>query len=1164
MPAKPEAVSKKTSTPGKPATEAKTSKPKESKPTPSKETNAALKTSSAKTSTAKTTSPKKVVGSSTPIPVKRGPKAVQKEKEVVAPAVETAAAVEVVAVAAAATAAGAFIAVTKNESEVQTELLPESKPEVAPEIKFEVSPETKLEHAPEPKLEHVPETKIEEAPEPKPEDAPKPTLEDAFEPTSPSPLVTEFQLASETKPEHLPETISELLPETMTELEPEPTSDHLLETESKFTPETMSELLLETRPEIASEPRSDNLLESEYEFIPETMSELLLETKPAVVPEPEFELPLEKEPEYTSKHLLETNNGFAPEPQSELPLKTESQFTSEIKSEFPSVPEHKSEPLLGLETESEIAPELQSELLLETESEIGPKPMSELLLETESEIVDEPESQLLFETKPKHLSETVPEPTVESLITAAVEDIVADTKNIPSETEEETPEEVVPQQAAKINLVSLEHSSASSTLGTTVMSPPSSPTGEPHTHVEPQISAPLQDMYAANDSWTQNQTMFSSDISTENLEQEETRVHKDLLTTMESLADESVDVKESFSLGVESSSRGDHFSSVSPTSPNMEKEEAVEKADEEINEDDHDEEEEDEEEQEERDMVKVQTVPETHHVDDFKFGLSECISSSSSIMQSDDLSRIVQQGQAETTSPFQMESYHIDEDGQDFSLKKAETEQPFMGPPGLKSFSDEEEEEDEEEEQEKEDMDTGPEHTDKDHMNYGHEQTDDHHMDVHHKSEEEEEHEDEDVEMTSEGHVESGSKIAENVDEDDYEEGYLDNLNRTAPAPSIPMTAAWGPSNPFADTWTQPASINITSSPSDDKAADLKTPTKSPAEAWLEKPLGHLTEPHLGIREETESSVPVDGANLCAPAIGMSQSSTLSGTALAAHSSSETSTPEELRDYDSSSGVESRSDKQQTPVPTAQPDQEQDLGIHLERGDGEEEEAETLPADEVLGDAPTAPASVPSSPSTSGDEASDTEGEMQINDPDAPVDDIAALDSPTASRNLPALEEDEEAAMQAVEEDGGTPQSANSVASYGFDCSVSNSNAHSTAESCGKSPGIFSLENEDQLPEEAKDPSLIKELTLPAAAAQAEDLLGCPVDLLPLSQQGESHTNLDDQYLLCGKTGASALEESDPESPMHLSPQHGDSTDGQPPYYSTICDNTDSFLAGNV
>jgi hypothetical protein len=250
-----------------------------------------------------------------------------------------------------------------------------------------------------------------------------------------------------------------------------------------------------------------------------------------------------------------------------------------------------------------------------------------------------------------------------------------------------------------------------------------------------------------------------------------------------------------------------------------------------------------------------------------------------------------------------------------------------------------------------------------------------------------------------------------------------------------------------------------------------------------------------------------------------------------------------------------------------QPDLEQDLGIHLERGD-EEEEAETLPADEVLGAGPpTAPASAPSSPSTSGDEASDTEGEMQINDPDVPVtmDDSAEFDSPPSARILPALEEDEEvveAPAGGEEEDGGggTPQSANSVASYGFDCTMSNSNAHSTAESCGKSPGIFSLENEDQLPEEAKDPSLIKELTLPAAAAQSVELLGGPVDLLPLGQPGDQH-----HYMLGGKIDADDLEVNTLEDTLRLGPQHaGEASEGQPPYYSAICDKTDSFLAGNV
>ncbi|CAB1433361.1 unnamed protein product [Pleuronectes platessa] len=301
--------------------------------------------------------------------------------------------------------------------------------------------------------------------------------------------------------------------------------------------------------------------------------------------------------------------------------------------------------------------------------------------------------------------------------------------------------------------------------------------------------------------------------------------------------------------------------------------------------------------------------------------------------------------------------------------------------------------------------------------------------------------------------------------------------------------------------------------------------------------------------------------------MGMSKS----GTGLSAHS--DTSTPEELRDYDSSSGVESRSDKQHTPVPASvQPDMEQDLGIHLEKGDGEEEEAETLPADEVLGTGPpTAPASAPSSPSTSGDEASDTEGEMQINDPDAPMmmDESAGFESPTPNCNLPALDEDEEAAAAGdCEEDGGgaTPQSAHSVASYGFDCTTSNSNAHSMAESCGKSPGIFSLENEEQLPEEAKDPSFIKELTLPSAAATAyaDDLLGRPVDLMPLGLPGGMAPSLDEHhYMLGGKVAGDHLGGVDPlGSSRHFGAQEsGDTDDSQPPYYSTICDKTDSFLA---
>uniref|UniRef100_A0A673Y1Q8 BTB/POZ domain-containing protein n=1 Tax=Salmo trutta TaxID=8032 RepID=A0A673Y1Q8_SALTR len=486
----------------------------------------------------------------------------------------------------------------------------------------------------------------------------------------------------------------------------------------------------------------------------------------------------------------------------------------------------------------------------------------------------------------------------------------------------------------------------------------------------------------------------------------------------------------------------------------------------------------------------------------------------------------------------------------DSSLKGSEGEGAFMCSPDVETLANEEERVD--------DMDLSSERA------------------VDHRKvcqQEDEEDDDEDVEMPSEGVTESGLESCGNADDDDYtEEDRLDNLNRSP----IPPSSAWGQTNPFTDPWAQPhlSSPHTASSPlSDHGADDPETPTQSSAQAWLDHSAPSLmlqseqpSEPQSA-PEEMESSAPVEAsAPPGPPAVGMSQSSTLSGTALAVHSSSETSTPEELRDYDSSSGVESRSDKQQTPVPSnVQPDLEQDLGIHLERGD-EEEEAETLPADEVLGAGPpTAPASAPSSPSTSGDEASDMEGEMQINDPDDPVTmvDSAEFHSPPSACILPALEEEVvEAPAGEGEEDGGggTPQSANSVASYGFDCTMSNSNAHSTAESCGKSPGIFSLENEDQLPEEAKDPSLIKELTLPAAAAQSEELLGGPVDLLPLGQPADQH-----HYMLGGKMDADHLEEANTlEDALRLGPQHaGEASEGQPPYYSAICDKTDSFLAGN-
>uniref|UniRef100_A0A667ZXW1 BTB/POZ domain-containing protein n=1 Tax=Myripristis murdjan TaxID=586833 RepID=A0A667ZXW1_9TELE len=622
--------------------------------------------------------------------------------------------------------------------------------------------------------------------------------------------------------------------------------------------------------------------------------------------------------------------------------------------------------------------------------------------------------------------------------------------------------------------------------------------------------------------------------------------------------------------------------------PEPVQEPAVEKADEEINEDvDEDEEEEDEEQRRLghqpssmfTDMSSSQPSEEFQvrssalcgsagwHGDDLLSGMdSEDVSSCTSSRQ---------QGVSDLSSTQHtalLEGTQSSDALVDSSFRGSEGDGNFMGSPNVETIANEEEDEDDEERV--------------DDMDVSSERVEDHHKAF--KQQEQDEEEDEDVEMPSEGVTESGLESCGNVDEDDFnEEERLDNLNRSGPQPVIPPASSWGQTNPFSDSWAQPTSLLSVSSASplsDHGAAESETPTQSPAHAWLDSTAPSLApqseqEPqeHQSAHEEIKTSAFEEAhAPAGAPTVGMSQSSTLSGTALAVHSSSETSTPEELRDYDSSSGVESRSDKQQTPVPsTVQPDMEQDLGIHLEKGDGEEEEAETLPADEVLGAGPpTAPASAPSSPSTSGDEASDTEGEMQINDPDAPMTmgESAGFDSPPPTHSLPALDEDEEAGDTPAgegEEDGGgaTPQSANSVASYGFDCTTSNSNAHSMAESCGKSPGIFSLENEEQLPEEAKDPSLIKELTLPsAAAAQAEDLLGRPVDLMPLGHPGENLASLDDHhYMLGGKMAGDDLEEVDPLEPSHhLGAQHaGDSSDSQPPYYSAICDKTDSFLAGN-
>ncbi|XP_013986869.2 nucleolar protein dao-5 [Salmo salar] len=437
-----------------------------------------------------------------------------------------------------------------------------------------------------------------------------------------------------------------------------------------------------------------------------------------------------------------------------------------------------------------------------------------------------------------------------------------------------------------------------------------------------------------------------------------------------------------------------------------------------------------------------------------------------------------------------------------------------------------------------------------------------------------EDEDDEDVEMASEGVTESGLESYGNADEDDFaEDERLDNLNQAPPAPLLPsaLAAQWDQPNPssFCDPWAQPHPLQTPTSPSSDPwHADMKTPTRCSAQPWLQLAAtpfvpalhepSHQPAPSSPLEKETLA--PLQSLSLIAASgCGMSHSSTLSATELAVHSSSETSTTEELCDYNSSSGVESRSEggKLHTlpaalfPVLSLQPElEDQDLGIHLEREDGEGEEAETLPANEVPGDPATAPTSNPSS-STTEDEASDTEGEAQLDEPGQGIHNATFDSKPGAQRCLSALEEGEE--TSGVEEGGDTPQSANSVASYAYDMTASNSNTHSTAESCAKSPGIFSLE---ELPEEAKDPSLIQELTLPPPQQQAAS-----ADSILVSNPEEQ------QYMLCGTLEAELGDTGDlkPLDPgLFAAPQQPGEGPRvtQPPYYSTVCENTENSLTG--
>ncbi|MCJ8747989.1 hypothetical protein PDJAM_G00159750 [Pangasius djambal] len=542
-----------------------------------------------------------------------------------------------------------------------------------------------------------------------------------------------------------------------------------------------------------------------------------------------------------------------------------------------------------------------------------------------------------------------------------------------------------------------------------------------------------------------------------------------------------------------------------------------------------------------------------------------------------------QQGASELSAPGVLEGTESMDDLGEASLKGADGEGASAGSPDFEKFPDIPVNEDEDDNDDEDDDDDDDEDR-VDDMEVGSEMTEDPHRQCN-----DNEDEDDDVEMASEGVTESGLESYGNADEDDLAEDYrLDNLNRMQPSSIVPT--ALSAANPFADAWMQslqpdPTLDSIPSSnpwqtyselpnqPAAQACLDIgsaKTDLSSPHPPALTDPVPSSPQPSSEPAAEMDMGLK---PGLASHSQCISQSSTLLGTELAIHTCSNASTPEELKDYSISPGLENQKQPlPASPVPVALPDIMQDLGICRSDRAGsehEEEEPETLPADDMLAGLSTVTTSAPSSHSSAtGDEASDTEGDMQISDPTEPGSTgNECFDGTQVVHSMSALVEECEEACVEMEGGGGsdTPQSATSAASYGFECTTSNSNAQSTTESCIKSPGIFSLENEEQLPDEAKDPSLIKELNLSPACA--------PADADLLDQQVELRVSSEQQYMLCEKVTEELPEPCSPEGtvPTETGLDSASSSEHQQdldlnaphPYYSTICEKTDSFLTGS-
>lgn len=309
-----------------------------------------------------------------------------------------------------------------------------------------------------------------------------------------------------------------------------------------------------------------------------------------------------------------------------------------------------------------------------------------------------------------------------------------------------------------------------------------------------------------------------------------------------------------------------------------------------------------------------------------------------------------------------------------------------------------------------------------------------------------EEEEDDDMEMASEDVTESGLESYGNADEDDFAEvDRLDNLNRAAqlpPPPQLPSAPAaqWDQPNPLQGSWAEQRAMSASVHPQAD--AETLPETETP------------TQPPAEVWMEL-SSPPERQLVAPPPATGTSQSETLS------------------------------SDAAEEPAgPLVPPPPEQ-------HNQDREEDAD-------------APPSNPSSSSATDDEASDMEGEAQLEDSLEPSE-----LQPSTQRCLSTVDEGDEVepVEEAVVED-----------------SSPDSHILSAGDVCPKSPGVFCVEG-----------------------------LCAPTQQL---------------YIQCGTQEEECAEPGHggaphPEDAATSVNCVKDPDDLQPPYFTAICEKTENFT-GNV